>query len=97
MSRHFHGLICVKESRHSVECQVRLIKARLKEGLDVLTTLQQLVNSKEKVEEQKRVETVLQDELECVVMDVAAALLGKNIKFEEDLEYPPSPPNGEVK
>jgi len=97
MSRHFHGLICTKDNQHLVECQVRLIKARLKEGLDVLATLQQLANGKEKAKKQKQVETVLQDELECVVMDVAAALLGKNIKFEEDLEWPPNPPNGEVK
>lgn len=85
--RNFHGLIFLGNGEHSVAAVERL-KGRLAEGISELSALQQ-GNLFATEEENAKEEAAITSELEDVVRDVAAALLGREVSFDATLPYPP--------
>lgn len=79
--RRFHGLLFLGSGDFSKkECEA--LHNRLDNGLDLSSYGQQGPMSKE-----------LQLDLEDVVRDIVAALLGKDVEFTNALSYPPKPKN----
>ena len=75
---------------------VLALEARLKEGMSLSSGLQQwrprVMDEEEHKEDVAEYEKGQQD-LEDIVHDVAAALLGRKITIGGKLPYPPEPPN----
>ena len=87
MSRYFHGLIFMGAGDRSIN-QCDHLHERLENGLSHLSGAQQMAFESEELRR------VAEQNVEDVVRDVAAALLGREVTFGDKLPYPPKPRNG---
>lgn len=93
MSRYFHGLVFfVRDCRK----ELKLLHKRLDEAISIAGGGQQPARclSEEKVVEEYEFAEKMEKELEDVIRDIAAALVGRNITFGDNISYPPNPSNG---